>query len=349
MMNANEEPQMKGLLSRRLRSENGSAMTEFVITLPIFVMIFAGMGMLHKYSNEALIARMKTNQILVDNSTAPNTVPGFVPGAGGMMSISSFGDIVVNGSGALGMYYDSYIKAGLAETLIPGQAIPNPASPPKRTIAQITGMSGTTAPNSFTNFLMNDLANPTWNGSGWAGILTSIVSTFGVAPSISAGIRYEPILASSSHTFSHPWTGSMTYSPGELQLASPTAAHHRIAAVAASRIAMNTREPYKSCALEFKIGPCMGGNPGASVTVVDNSNEMNALEQEANACLDQNDVWQACLNSCDVSPPSWPANGLFCFNCDCYCEDDMPPSSCQNLAPSLTTYGGAQPNTSYIP
>lgn len=50
----------KSLLQRFTREERGSAMTEFVITLPIFVMIFGGMGMLYKYSNEGLIARMNT-------------------------------------------------------------------------------------------------------------------------------------------------------------------------------------------------------------------------------------------------------------------------------------------------
>lgn len=324
----------------RMRGEDGAAMTEFVITLPIFIMIFAGMGMLHEYSNQALIARMKTNQILVDNSTAPNTIPGFVPGAGGMVSIQSFGDIAVNGSGALGMYYDSYIKAGLAETLIPGTAIKAPASPPKRTIQQITGMSaGVTAPQSFTNFLMNDLATPSWDGSGWANIVASVVQTFGVAPSIAAGIRYRPIEAESSHTFTHPWTGSMTYNPGRLQIASPTAAHHRIAAVAASRIAMNTVEPYKSCILEFNTDLCTDGNPSSATDNIDNSNainDVNNINSAAQACADQSAIWQGCLDTCATTPPSWPANGLFCYSCDCYCDDQRPPDSCADVGPGVT-------------
>lgn len=345
---------MTDSLFQRLRGERGAAMTEFIVTLPLFIGIFGGMGMLYKYSNEALVARMKTNQILVDKSTAPNTVAGFVPSAAISMP-TSFGTLTAQGAGANGMYADSWAKAGMAENLIPGAQLKNPAIPVKKTIQQITGMnSGVNAANSFTNFLMNDLATPTWDASGWAEILTSVVSTFGVAPSLAAGIRYEPQDAHSTHQFSHPWTGSWTYDPGTLEIAAPTASHHRAAAVAAARIAMNTREPYKKCLLEFNTDMCMDGNPASSTQTQNNSNAMDQLEQDATECSNQNDIWQACLNQCGVSPPSWPtASPFLCTNCDCYCDGDKPASSCQNLTvptPSAPpSWGGSPPNTGLIP
>lgn len=336
---------MKRTLLARMRNEGGSAMTEFVITLPIFIMIFAGMGMLYRYSHEGMVARMKTNKILVANATAPNNIAGFVPGIGGTVSIQNFGDIVVNGSGALGMYYDSYIKAGLAETIVPGTIIKNPASPPKNNIEAITGMPGTAAADSWTNMLMNDLATPQWDGSGWANILMSIVATIGVSPSGAAGIRYLPIQAQTSHSFTHSWGGGATYDPGMLQLASPTAAHHRVVAVAASRIAMNTLEPFQECALEFDIPLCTG---------IASANTQDVVETNtaANACDAQSQVWQGCMNSCGANPPSWPTfpNGIIpCTNCRCQCESEEPPSSCADVGNNLDDFSDNIPGCSSNP
>lgn len=314
---------MRRIVRRLHGEEKGSAMTEFVLTLPIFIMIFAGMGMLYRYNQEALIARMKTNKKLWADATAPNTIPGFVPGAGGVVSIMSFGDIALNGSGALGMYVDSYIKAGLAEALIPGQAIKNPASPPKATIQQITGMSGTSATASFTNTLLNDLAVPQWDSSGWANILSSVVATVAVAPSLVAGIRYVPVMAEETHNFYHPWTGNESYNPGRLQLAAPTAAHHRIGAVAASRIAMNTVQPYKTSILEFNMDMDTSGNPGA------NTSSVNSVNQQANECEQQSNQWQACLNDPTVQALPTQEDRLDA------CEDLEPSGDCRNLGSNM--------------
>ncbi len=334
MTKTNPEPQMERHLLSRLRNERGAAMTEFVITLPIFIMIFAGMGMLYRYSNEGLVARMQTNQMLVDNATAPNTIPGFVPLAGGTMSIQSFGDVVINGSGALGMYFDSYVKTSLIDFIIPGNPIPAPASPPQNNIEDITLMSGLNAPQSFSNMLLNDMASPNWDTSGWANILASIVQTFGVAPSLVAGIRYLPIQAQAPHTFSHPWTGSMTYDPGMLQLASPTAAHHRVGAVAASRIAMNTIEPYKACILEFNTALCTGGNPGGSTGSSPSTNPTAQVGQDAQACADQSAIWQSCINSCG-DPNDTSVNPVAFCDCNCVCEGQRPPDSCADVGGSM--------------
>lgn len=303
-------------------------MTEFVITLPIFVMIFGGMGMLYKYSNEGLIARMHTNQLLIDDLTADNDIPDFVPAAGAVFSIGSFTDIAVNGSGVLGIYYDSAMKANVAEALVPGQAIPNPASPPKTRIDDITQMPGLTAQESWTNMLLNDRATPTWRTNGmsdWAGMITSIASTLGVAPAIGAGIRYSPKQAEYTHEFEHPWTGTMSYNPGKLQLPAPTAATHRAAPVALARIAMNTVEPFKNCILVFKAGsPCTTSLSAST----GQTNNVNEVSEQAEACGAQNDIYQSCLASCG-------AQGNSQEDCADNCENDEPPRSCRNLGTSL--------------
>ena len=304
-------------------------MTEFIITLPIFIMIFAGMGMLYRYNHEHLVARMKTNKVLVDKATAVNTIPGFIPNSGATIVVpTSFGDLTLDltGSSELGMYWDSYLKAGVVEAM-PGMNIRSPASPPKNNIEEITGMTGLMATDSWTNMLLNDMQNPEWDFSNWATILTSAISNVGVAPSIAAGIRYQIIDAEEEHDFSHPWTGSQTYNPGKLELAAPTAAHHRAPAVAMSRVAMNAGEPYQTCILEFDYNLCVGADSAG----------FNAAqaEAEADACADQAQIWNDCLQDCQANGRSG-----FCLTCRCSCSDDEPPSGCRNMGSRNTPTRG---------
>lgn len=314
-------------------------MTEFVIALPIFIVIFSGMGMLHTYSHEALVSRMKTNKSLVDNLTANNTIPDFIPAAAAAASIGSFGDVAVNGSGALGMYFDSALKAGAAEAIIPGQAIPAPASPPRTDIRQITGNTvGVTAQQSWTNMLMSDQAIPTWDTDGmgdWGGIITSVITSLGVPTSLGAGIRYLPIEAEESHSFSHPWTGETTYNPGKLRMPAPTAATHRLAPVAMSRIAMNTsslhdvsKNPYKKCILTFEgfFAPdCTSAAGGSAGTY----NGPPANSEFNEACSAQFQAYGGCMENC----ASAGGDG---DTCELVCEDQEPPSQCENIADGVT-------------
>jgi hypothetical protein len=192
-------------------------------------------------------------------------------------------------------------------------------------------MSGTSANQSFANALLNDRANPQWDGSSWAGIVMSIVGTFGVAPSMAAGIRYLPRDAQTTHTFYHPWTGNTTYDPGHLGLPSPTAAHWRLAPVALTRVGMNVIEPYKECTLVFDKSPCLGGNPGA------NASAMNNLNNDATACQTASNDWQACFDQCEADVLSGSLVLPFGMDCQDVCDSRRPPNSCADLGSDLAS------------
>lgn len=227
-------------LLRRLNDQSGSAMTEFIIGLPVFVLIFSGMGALHSLNSNALASRMKTIQALSLKTSAVNNVHDFVSSD---VHVGPFSF----GSGEDSIYQASAQRATIGSQLGP---IASPAAPPKSTIEEITG-----GENNFANNLLTDTHAASFDTSGgFLDAVRSFINFTGTNPSIGAGIRYVNIDANESHSFEHPWVGSMTYNPGTVGVAAPTAATHRAFPVLISRLEMNSREPYRNSLLVFDTG-----------------------------------------------------------------------------------------------
>lgn len=322
---SNTKPKsLVSLIDPLRRSERGSAMTEFVIGLPIFILIFSGLGMLYRFNKEAMSARMKTIQDLSTRTTAVNNFEDFVPNSGGSVNVGGFVDVNFPGSGSDGYLVDSGKKANIGSQF--GE-LKSPADPPTSNIAGITGFTG-----SFANNLLDDSSRLPGSVSGWADIIRGVLNLTGTNVSIGAGMRYTPITAQQSHSFEHGW-GNTTYNPGVVDLAAPTAATHRAFPVAVARLEMNRLNPYRSAMLEFntsledsEMDISGGGLPAGA----------NFSEEAAEECQSQTATYTTCIEapeSQDAADAMGSCGGVLgigshtCTVAD-VCESLEPDDSC---------------------
>ena len=265
-------------LARRLHAgESGSAMTEFVIGLPIFILIFGGMGMLYTLNHEALLVRAEANADLWANADATVAQASPVTGGGASIvgSIGDLGNLATNAPSALGIYVDSYSRA-IIPGVVPGLGPRQPAAIPKWKISSITGSTGT-----FANALLNDLVNPTRSSGGFAGVMSSIVQSTGSGPGIAAGIRYGTVEGEAERTVQLGAWGEVELDPGTLHMPAPTAATHRLAAVALTRLTLDTVTPFDEPILEFNTATDTSGNQQAG---------------EATACSEAEYAYAECIS-----------------------------------------------------
>ncbi|MGM0556680.1 MAG: TadE/TadG family type IV pilus assembly protein [Myxococcota bacterium] len=161
--------------------ESGATMTEFIITLPVVVIIFAGLVGLGRLGHETGRVKIEAQKQMWENATAA--------GAGEMTPRASLGDMsefsgIISGvaTGGGGHWGESYSRvkvadmAGLADKQEPTF---NPDD-----------IVGDTV---YANSLVNDTMDPTPPSNAMAGIISMAVSMSGVIPNAGAGIRYGTV------------------------------------------------------------------------------------------------------------------------------------------------------------
>lgn len=215
-----------------LSSDSGSAMTEFVIGLPIFIMIFSGMGALYKLNHEALLVKAEANAGLWEEAEmgAGKIIPG-----GALFDVGSFGDVVQNGGSALGIYADSGIKTAVPLTLIPG-------SKPDSACFTVGCALGGAGSDYHSWILLGDnmvdgAVNGNLSASGWANVVSSALTLTGSRPSFAAGVRYGAVdFTADDRSVNTARWGEHSLQPGKLDIPGVTQPTHRALAVGLTRI-----------------------------------------------------------------------------------------------------------------
>lgn len=265
----------KSLWQRFRGCESGSAMTEFVIGLPVYVLIFSGMGMLYTYNSEALLVQSQAYAALQADSFGKTSQ--MVPLVGAATSVDSMGDLFTSGLSAGGIYVDSYAKVKIPEMLL--SDVPEP----HYLIGDIMGSSD----DYVGHRLLNDMVDPTWNGGSFAGVFMSLVQTSGAGPAIGAGIRYGASEGEASRSFSHPW-GDQTFESGKLTTPAPTAATHRLAPVLLTRLEFSLTERFDESIPVFDTSLNMDSEQMDTV---------NDASEKADECKSQVQTWSNCSNA----------------------------------------------------
>lgn len=254
---------MKALL-KKFRSESGSAMTEFVIGLPIFIMIFSGMGVLYRLNHESLIVKADANAQMWADAEA--SMVGMVPLVGAATSVGSIGDLFQNGLSGAGIYADSGVKVRIPKTLMPGAV----SVTPKLTIGGIMGSTD----EYVSHRLLNDMVDPTWHGGGFVGAFNSIIQTAGAGPAIAAGMRYGAVDGEATRSFSTKF-GDLNFESGKLDVPMPNASVHRVAPVIMTRLALESTERYKKPIQVFDMSMNLNSEGREEIE------EMEECQQEA--------------------------------------------------------------------
>lgn len=285
-------------LLRRLDGERGSAMTEFVIGLPVFILIFAGMGSIYRLNEEALKAKAEVNAKLWEAADPGSgaIIPVFALG-----NVGNFEDLANNGASVLGIYADSYVKS-FVPLLLPGS---RPSSGCFTLECGQIGMSD----EMFSKKLLDDnvLNSGGLSADGWASVLSSALTVTGSRPAFAAGIRYGAVdSASVSRSVSTPMWGDYSFETGDLQLPGVTDPTHRILAVALTRVEFATNDVFNEQIPEFDENFDFGSS---SVS----AGECTSAVQET--------------ENCQMNPPTNPLTGQP--------DPDLCPSpgdACESLA-----------------
>lgn len=188
-------------------------MTEFAITLPIYLLFIVGILNLHEIQQSNLIVEQRASAELWADAVNAQTSAFAKPplpwmGAGQAASAYSSAGELFSVAGAIdtgtnlgGMYADSGSKV-LTLSAIPGVS---PDSDPKTTLSGILCHS-----DSHSYNLLNDLPNASGlSGGNFGNIANSVLSATGSRPALAAGIRYGVVTGSDDFSFEgdsgHDW------------------------------------------------------------------------------------------------------------------------------------------------
>ena len=204
-----------------IRGESGSAMTEFVMFLPVFVVTFAGLVNLGKFGYETT-----QTQILAQNQLWANVMSithGIADGGEHMSSVAGGGAAAAHLAGLAGdgdnpqpladLYEAGVMTGGLvvsghwgeSYTRVKPFSLTSLASDvdPKFTASDVIG------DQPFPQSILNDGPNrPT--PSGVVDIITALLSGSGALPAMAAGIRYGEVFGEQNRTFSVGVIGNYT-------------------------------------------------------------------------------------------------------------------------------------------
>lgn len=185
-----------GPLGNLHRSQSGTAMTEFAITLPIYLIFIIGILSIYEIQQGVLLSEQNAAAALWEDAIDYQTNPWraeVVPLAGALTTglfydsideaVSFYGiaDVVAAGGG---MYPDSGAKAGAAN-LIPTI---NVSPDPKLMLTQIV------CSPSHTRNLMDDLPNASdMNFGSFQGFASTVMNLTGTRPALAAGLRYGTV------------------------------------------------------------------------------------------------------------------------------------------------------------
>lgn len=267
-------------------------MTEFVIGLPIFIIIFSGFGSLYQTGTARLVTIGTSNAELWNNAQNDPPAESFTP-LGNLAGIDNggWGDAAISVADASGTYGESYAKTLLASY------IPGSATDPKYKVADITELKD----ESPTNILLNDQPFNT-NGVGFNSVtsaLNSLLSLAGGRLAIGAGIRYGKERSTATDTSVSTIFGTYTSTGVSLVVPRNTAATHRLLPVTLVRLAVADNEALDGAIVEFVMDDInTDGKPDwaddDSQPVDDPSVEIECASEEEQA--DQQENYEDCLD-----------------------------------------------------
>ena len=235
------------MIKNFLKDERGSAMTEFVIGLPIFILIFTGMGSIYQIGNAGVKSMATANYELWKASQDSLRTSLSVSPAAALTTGS-----LIDATQGAGIYGDSYIKTiafsqiGLAQNVAP-----------KNNLLEINDRFKESSPSKH---LLDDFYRPKRSTGGFTSFLNSLVQTTGSGLGIAAGIRYGGVKGRSSSAVNTSF-GTYTADSGKLTLPLNTAATHRLAAVALIRLEHTKDKVTDESILNFNYSPDFDGPP----------------------------------------------------------------------------------------
>lgn len=318
-------------------AQSGTALTEFVITIPVYLIFFSGIITLYQIQEIRLFSQQSTSAELWKNAIKVQTKPvknetsendseftdwRMVPGpaaaetakyyAATNESLSVTG-LLDTGTAAMGMYFDSGVKTE-AINLIP-LLNANVSPDPQTDLASEIMHEGSHAYN-----LMNDqmLSNMNSGGGGILGIVSMALNATGARPGIAAGIRYGIVGAYDKTNY-----GVAPFDNTKLKtryaVSAPTKPSERWVALALSRIEMSVGHDGYDELLAFGIGT--GGGDKPDRVKAPNRENHSCGDSPVNtdidpACEQQIQAYEACRNACDANPDE---------PCDC-----AEPEDCGN-------------------
>ncbi len=271
-------------IQRAHQNQRAAAMTEFVIGLPIFILIFAGVMDLYHINHKALeVKAAAASETLADAISIQTTMSGnmdhMVPIASTITDLvqgnySSFADAVVNGTSGAGIYADSGLKVGLADLILPI----NPQ--PKLTLEDIMGAS-----NSYSYNLLNDMISfekEAFTTPSFAGVTSGILSLTGARPAIAAGLRYGAA-RSEEHSRTHAGNFGTYDVSAKYSLPAPPMPTHRALSVAMTRLEFARSKPFDKTIVVFDYS---ADTSGADESI-----------REASNCAQGAELYQSCVNN----------------------------------------------------
>lgn len=225
-------------------------MTEFVIGLPVFVLIFGGILMLYNINNEALRMKGMANSDLWANADlgAGDIIP--IAAAAGLFGAQDFNDVAQNGASALGIYADSGVKTMIPLTLLPGT---DPSSPCFLVGCALGGVDSDYMSHVLLDDnMVNGIAGGNLSAGGWANIVSSALTISGSRPAFVAGIRYGAVEGESqTASVTTPMFGDVELESGKLDVPGITQPTHRSLAVLVTRVEFARDEVWNKQLPEF--------------------------------------------------------------------------------------------------
>jgi hypothetical protein len=203
---------------QKFREENGTAVTEFVMFLPVFVVTFAGIVNLGKFGYETT-----QTQILAQKKLWAAVIPitnGIADGGVHMSSTFGGGDAVGNLASLAGNSANPQMVAdGLEGVVMAGLTADGHWGESYLRVKpfKLIGFANDVDPTltakdiigeqPFPQYLLNDGANRPMP-SGIMGVVASILSGTGALPAMAAGIRYGEVFGEESRNFNVGNVGS---------------------------------------------------------------------------------------------------------------------------------------------
>jgi hypothetical protein len=159
--------------------ERGTSVTEFVMTLPVVIIIFAGIVTLGRLGHETGKIKIEAQTKMWEEATKSNA--GSITPRSAVTQGSEFSSVLTGIATTMGGHWgESYTRVKLAST-VPLLAPTDPVT----TADDIIGDSG------YANALTNDgLSAPPSGGGGFGHLLSYAVQISGAIPNAGAGVKY---------------------------------------------------------------------------------------------------------------------------------------------------------------
>ncbi len=289
---------MKHLFVRFHKDEQATSLTEFILGLPIMIMVMSGILTIHHMHQDALEVNAESNRkawaaSLPSQTSSP--ISQLSPAtamisdvAGGNFSFdqgfgAAIGSLAADTPG--GMYIDSYIKTKIANTLF--EVGKTPEWNPQRIME----------PNEeyCSAVSVSDLPGMPSGGGSVEGVLSGILTLGGARPGISGGIRYGST-ADTRVTRNKTYSGISREFSAEYKLPFPTKPTNRTFAMAIAKLDMNAHpnsdasKAYRKAILPFKMTPqIITGDYPSVPSDEEIANQTEACKNDPDSCPTAND------------------------------------------------------------